>query len=108
MVKEEKVYISGKITGLDLDYVNKKFNNSEEFLHSLGYDDIINPMKYSPIVEDKTWEEYLIEDIKILFECDVIYLQNDWGTSKGARLEYAVAKEIGLRFLFENDFNINK
>jgi hypothetical protein len=108
MIKEEKVYISGKITGLDLEFVDKKFNDSEEFLRSLGYVNIINPMKFSPIIEGKKWVEYLLDDIKVLFECDIIYLQNDWGISKGARVEYAVAQEIGLKFLFENDFNINK
>lgn len=103
MIKKEKIYISGKITGLDLNNVEKKFQESEDFLKSLKYENVINPHKLHPYIEGKKWEEYLIDDIKLLFECDIIYLQNDWGLSKGARLEYTIAKELGLKIMFEND-----
>ena len=106
MIKKEKIYISGKITGLNMDYVDKKFKESEDLLKILGYENIINPHKLHPFIEGKKWEEYLIDDIKLLFECDVIYLQDDWGLSKGARLEYVIAKELGLKVLFENNFKI--
>lgn len=91
-----KVYISGKISGMPLDEAKKKFQESSYALLLEGHDPV-NPIGTG----EKTWKEYLLEDIAILFDCDAIYMQKDWGQSKGARIEYAVAKELGLLIMHE-------
>ena len=35
--------------------------------------------------------------MKILADCDAIYMLEGWTGSRGARLEYLVAMELGLR-----------
>jgi len=47
----------------------------------------------------------MVDDISALLECEAIYMVKDWGQSKGARLEYAIAKELGLYILFDGEFN---
>ena len=91
-----KVYISGKISGMPLKTAKKKFSKSEEYLKKQGYFPV-NPIGTG----ERTWKEYLIEDIALLFDCDAIYMQKDWGQSRGSRIEYEVAKELGLLIMFE-------
>lgn len=100
-----KIYISGKITGLPLNKVAKKFAYHSQLLELKGYEPV-NPLIISPFEEFKSWHEYMIDDIKVLFECDAIYLLRDWGQSRGARIEYQIAKELGLKILFEGEYNI--
>jgi len=95
-----KVYISGKITGLDIKDVEDKFNKQKKVLGKQGYEPL-SPLDISPFSVDKTWEDYMIDDIKVLFECDAIFMLSDWGLSKGARIEYQIAKELGLEIMFE-------
>jgi hypothetical protein len=65
----------------------------------------VNPIYVSPYEKDKQWADYMADDIKALFECDAIYMLSDWGQSKGARVEYAIAKELGLIVIHEAEFS---
>ena len=98
-----KVYISGKITSYDIEVAESKFNESEEFLRLKGFTPV-NPFKLSETHPDKTWKDYMIDDIRGLFDCDAIYLHSDWGQSKGARIEYQIAKELNLKVMFAGEF----
>jgi hypothetical protein len=97
-----KIYISGKITGLPINKVVEKFKWHSGILEMKGYLPV-NPIDVSPFAEDKEWEDYMIDDIAALFKCDAIYMLKDWGQSKGARIEYQIAKELGLQILFEDE-----
>ena len=104
MIKE-KIYISGKISGLPLKKVTEKFKWFSVFLREKGFD-VVNPIEIQPISDDKTWLDYMAEDIKALMQCDSIYMIYDWGQSKGARIEYAIARELGLKIYFHDEFNL--
>lgn len=97
----KKTYISGKITGLELPEAEQNFHKAGLFLKKKYGCDIINPMfdvEYHP---EKTWAEYMLEDIKLLFTCDSIYMLNNWKDSKGARIEFNIAVELGINLIFE-------
>jgi hypothetical protein len=96
------IYIAGKITGLDYQEAFDKFERAENDLIAQGYEPI-NPMKKVLEQEGKTWAEYMCEDMPHLFSCEAIYLLPDWYDSKGARIEFAVARELGLTILFSTD-----
>ena len=49
------VYLSGKISGLDIEVAKQLFQVAENKMLELGYE-VINPMKL-PCWHDKTWEE---------------------------------------------------
>ena len=96
-----RVYISGKITGLDLAEARKQFTEAEGIIRQrLGEEvEVINPMKEVPYVEGKTWEEYMKDDIKLLMECNMIYMIEGWKTSKGANIEFNLAVSLGYLVL---------
>lgn len=97
-----KVYISGKITGLDYIEAQENFKTAENYIvDALGVTEIINPMSAVPYVKGKGWKEYMVEDIKLLLECHVIFMLNNWRSSKGARIELGIAVEMGMDVIFQ-------
>ena len=99
---KKKIYISGKITGLVYSEVQKKFNRAENLIKIMDHE-AINPLKITPFVDGKTWKEYMIDDLKALLDCDAIALLPDWKDSKGACVEYQLAKSLELEII-ELDF----
>ena len=92
-----KVYISGSISK-DPDY-REHFRAAEEKLRGLGMK-VFNPAKFEAD-PDKTWEDYMRKDIAELMRCKAIYLLKGWKKSRGARIEYTIAKELGYMVIFE-------
>lgn len=99
--KKPKVYISGPITGLSKKVYKNNFNSTELYLTGLGYD-VINPVSY-PTNPEWKWEDYMKRDIKLLCDCDYIYLLEGWQASDGASLEYVIAKNLGIKTLTLDD-----
>ncbi len=83
---KQRIYISGKITGLDYDEAFAAFEAAEKFVESLGFE-AVNPMKSTGEVPGKEWIEYMVEDLRILDKCDGIFMMSNWGKSDGAKLE---------------------
>ena len=95
-----KVYISGKISGLQLEEAYKLFEQAEEEVKNLGGTPV-NPMKICQQNDSWDWEDYMEKDLGVLLRCEGIYVLKNWGSSKGARVEYAVAKEMQLTIIFQ-------
>lgn len=95
----KRIYISGKISGLDIDEARKKFKTAEEYCNSQGKK-AVNPMniKYSFKLY---WFIYMIVDILLLLTCNEIYLQRDWIDSKGSKIEYNIAKFLQYKIIIE-------
>ena len=93
-----KIYISGKISGMEKE-AKELFGTAERELQAQGFD-TVNPMKLKHD-HDKAWSDYMREDIKALCECDGIYMLKNWKDSKGARLERKVAVRIGMRLMYQ-------
>ena len=95
----KKVYISGPITGTK-DYL-EKFEDIETALVLVHQGvEVINPAKVnSNLPESTTWEEYMRMSLCMLSMCDGIYMMEGWQQSRGANLEYAYAKGMGIMVL---------
>lgn len=95
----EKIYISGRITGLDLDECAKTFQEVEDILtNQMGYE-VVNPMKL-PHDHDKKWESYMKECIKALMDCTHIFvIQKDIEHSIGAKIEIELAEKLNIKTL---------
>ena len=78
-----KVYIAGKITGLDEALVFKKFQKSEKLLREHGHTTM------SPAVlasnDGFAHSDYMHICFAMIDVCDAVYMQKDWRDSKGAR-----------------------
>ena len=95
----EKIYISGRISGLPLQDVTAKFEAAEAKLRTQGYD-VVNPLK-NGIPINAPWELHVAMDVVLLMGCGVIYLLPDWGLSKGATLEKNLAELTGKKIIYE-------
>lgn len=88
--KKMKVYISGPITGLPYKEVEKAFSKAEKRLKEEGYE-VVSPLK-NGLPRESTWNEHMRADIKLLLDCDAIYLLKGYQDSKGAMIEYDLAR----------------
>jgi hypothetical protein len=92
---KQKIYISGPMTGYpDLNF--PAFFEAEEIINGLGPDyGAVNPARLNEDVKGD-WNACLRRDIKYVCDCDGILLLDGWESSKGAQLEFHVAKALGL------------
>ena len=98
------IFISGKISGLPFEEVEAKFDYAEQHLRELGYTEIFNPISLAhEFGLDKDWGFYLSKCIEVLAspKCQEVYMLLDWKDSKGARIDYATAKEFGKIINYE-------
>jgi len=98
-----KIYISGQITGLKFEEAKKKFIEASQFLLKNYHAYIVNPLDDFNYQKNKTWNEYMINDIKWLLECDTIFMLDNWQKSRGARIEHFIAKETGKVILYQDE-----
>lgn len=92
-MKKERVYISGKISGLGYSHVHLKFAACEAALNHVGMEPV-NPLK-NGLPESASWKEHMRTDIALLKTCDSIYLQEDFAQSRGAMIELSLAIKWG-------------
>jgi nucleoside 2-deoxyribosyltransferase len=98
MSKKQKIYISGKISGIE-EEAYKLFSKAEELLISQGYE-VVNPFKLNH-EHDKTWTSYMRVCIKALCDCDCIYILKNHNESKGALIEIDIAIKLKLEVVLE-------
>lgn len=103
-----KVYISGKISDLHVDDFTRSFKKAEEELRRRGHEPV-NPVELNhdhtyadslPTKHEK-WCYYMDIDMQALIRCEAIYMLNNWQTSRGARVERAIAFEMGLQIIYQ-------
>ena len=88
-----KIYISGKISGIENEAA-KLFAKAEKELQEKGFE-TVNPMTLNH-QHDKSWQSYMKEDIKALCECDEIFMLSNWTDSMGAIIEHTIAMYLGI------------
>ena len=54
------------------------------------------------------YAEILLEDLKLLSECDAIFMLDGWKDSPGARTEHAFAVALGLVVQYERDYGYDR
>lgn len=109
-----KIYIAGPMTGYD-QWNFPAFFEAEETLKALGHEPI-NPAhndgetleqalaQASTRAHDpNAWANYMRLDLAHVLECDAICLLPEWQKSKGARLEYHTANQLGIPVLILKD-----
>jgi len=96
---KNKIYISGKITGLVFEDAFKNFEKAEKKWIEEGYE-VVNPMTIDHN-HDKSWENYMRIDLKAMLECDSIFMLKGWETSRGAVIEHNLAKDLGFKIHYQ-------
>ena len=91
-----KIYISGPISGYNIDERKAAFGKVQEHLFNKGYEPV-NPF----ISEGKSYSDYMRADLKLLLDCDAIFLMNGWNHSKGCIAERNEAEICGMKIIKE-------
>lgn len=94
----DKLYISGKITGLSVLEYTENFRQAEIEIYSnySEVDDVIviNPINIKPFLGIKSWITHMVSDIYKQSKCTHSVFQKNWVESRGAVIEYFCAKFI--------------
>ena len=91
-----RVYLSGPISE-NPNYI-EDFSSIEDLLNRQGFE-VINPVRLSNAYSGLSYKAYMQIDFMLLNVCDAIYMLDGWKTSKGASLEYLLAKEMKKQIL---------
>lgn len=106
-LKKKLVYVAGPMTGYP-EFNFPAFNAAAHKLRSQGFE-VINPAELDAedLNSDGTaahaWEYYLRRDLRVLLDCDAIFLLPGWAASKGASLELHIAKHLGMEVMSGNE-----
>lgn len=97
-----RVYIAGRITGMERAVYLKMFADRADRLRLSGLVPV-NPAELVPTgcscSPDHDWSCYMRNSLRALLDCDAITTLPDWERSHGARAEVFLAGVAGLRFL---------
>ena len=92
----KKIYISGKIT--DNPNYKADFEAAELALKIAGFQPVNPAEEHLP--DGATWADYMRHDLKLLCDCDAIYMLNGWRESAGARIEHKLARDLGMEIIY--------
>ena len=94
MDRPKRIYIAGPMTGL-AEHNFPAFHAAADRLRQAGWD-VVNPAENFGGRTDLPRETYLRADVVLLVGCDAIAMLPDWEDSRGAKLEYLLARELGM------------
>ena len=120
-MKYVRIYISLPISGHDLEERKKKAAQMKDQVmqavktNKLAYISkngkvvsltenntvVVTPFEIVADATDMTYEQVMAKDLEVLMTCDIVVFARHWQYSKGCRIEFAVARELGIRVNFE-------
>lgn len=104
-----KIYISGPITH------NPKADDNFKKAHVLLAKMYPNAEIHNPILipspsytqddwgVEGVWSYYMHESIKLMMDCDTIYMLKDWSASRGATIEHDLAWKLDMNVMYEEE-----
>ena len=105
MSPEDIVYLSGPMTGME-DWNHSAFVRAAEHLKETVGCYIFNPAKAFESRKDLPRPIYEVTlpdwSLHLLLQATAIYMLAGWEHSRGARLEFTVANELGLKVFYED------
>ena len=90
----KRIYVAGPMTGLS-EHNFPTFHAAAARLREAGWE-AVNPAESFGGRTDMPRETYLRADIILLAQCEAIAMLPGWQESRGAKLEYLLARELGM------------
>lgn len=97
-----EIYLSGPMSGVP-ELNGPAFREAARVIREAHPDwELISPFEMDTYedVTTWTWKDYMRRDIEAILYADAIALLPGWMSSRGARLEHHVAREMGLDIYF--------
>jgi len=98
MIERKRIYIAGRVSGIDYDEALSAFADAAKAVEQRG-DYPVNPTLYCD--KEWDWQTCMRTVIPLLVTCDGVYMMKGWRQSKGAKLEHFIALKLGLTIELE-------
>ena len=100
---KEKIYISGKVTGVKRCIYHHQFAVKADVLKARGYI-VLNPVRLNEplVMQEMDYEDLMKICLAFVDVADVVYMLNGWEDSPGARREHERAINSGKRVIYES------
>lgn len=92
---KKKIYISGPISGRDLETQRRAFSDAAKAAALLGFEPV-NPFE-NGLPACVPWEDHMRADIKMLLDCQAILMLPGWKDSEGACTEFMIAHTLKMK-----------
>ena len=92
-----KVFISGRVSGLKPETVRKNFARAEKKFKSIGYE-VVNPTKLCK--KEWSWFRCMVVCLWNLAKCNCVYMIPNYKYSRGAKFELCFANLLGKTVIF--------
>lgn len=105
-----KIYISIPITGHDSTKTREEADRVKAMLSRQGHTPV-NPFDIPTGVRDLQCIDHLLADLRVLNDCDAIYMCRGWENSKGCTVEHCFAHEYNKIIIYEaniEDYYFNR
>lgn len=89
-----RIYLAGPMTGLP-QFNFPAFHEAAARLRAAGWR-VVNPAENFGGRTDLPQQSYMRADVVMLAQCEAIAMLPGWQESRGAQLEYLLARELGL------------
>lgn len=98
-----KIYIAGPMSGIP-EWNFPAFARAAAALREAGYT-VVSPHEMHKSSDDQStqqpWAELMKSALRAMLTCDSIYLLHGWTNSKGARIEWRLAQDLGFNILYQ-------
>ena len=103
-----KIYIAGPMRGYP-GLNRKEFNKAARLLEQKKFYEIFNPAEWDEalgldienLYERDELAKAMQRDLNAICNCDCIYMLTGWERSEGARIEHALATQLGLMIIYQ-------
>lgn len=96
-----KIYIAGKVTGVDKGELNVKFAAASIHLKKQGHETFVPCVL--PDYPEVPHSDYMHICYAMIDVCDAVYMLADWQQSKGARMELQYAADHNKKILYQDE-----
>lgn len=107
MKQKKRIYISFPISGYNISERREHFDRIASQLIAADYEPV-NPMA-KRLPDDAPYTEHIMQDLKLLLDCDGIIRPSRWRCSEGCEIETRVADicKIPTVGIIDDDNNLN-
>lgn len=95
----KNIYISGPLSGYDYKERQESFTKVQKILELMNYE-VKNPLANDSLYDPP---KRLRENLKMLLDCDEIFMMDGWNKSQDCLLELNVAVAAGMQVLYETN-----